>query len=166
MRMTNLGIRVLLDELEMIDVEGKNVCILGIDNWMGVDRLQNWHHYEERINRIKTRFRTVPSNCLTLALAHTPDIIQKLDGLKINVMFSGHTHGGQIRLPFLGPLFSWSSFQRKYNRGLYKYNGAYLYVNAGVGTDSFLSVRLFCPPEISLIKICGSRSGKKHKFSA
>ncbi|MBI4335526.1 MAG: metallophosphoesterase [Candidatus Omnitrophica bacterium] len=155
-RMTGKEIRILSDGLEVIAVGSHKVHIVGLDVMIGVDRLQNWHRYKDRIDRIKGLLSAIPRGDLTIVLSHAPDIIEKLRGLKIDVMFTGHTHGGQIRLPFFGPLIAWSPFQRKYNRGLYEYNGGWLHVNPGLGTSRFTPVRFNCPPEISLVRIEGA----------
>ena len=48
-------------------------------------------------------------------------------------MLSGHNHGGQIRLPFVGPVFMPSRYSRRFDRGFFRQNGTLLYVNEGVG---------------------------------
>lgn len=149
------GIKVLSDELRVIDVGPRKVYIAGLDDFLGSDRLQNWHRHEDRLERIRALLKNIPDDSLKLVLVHGPDVIEKLQGLGIDVMFAGHTHGGQIRIPFLGPLFIWSAFQRKYNHGLYKYNGIYLNINSGLGTSPCTPIRICCPPEISLISIKG-----------
>ena len=58
-------------------------------------------------------------------MSHIPDLLKELGNIKINLALSGHTHGGQIRFPSIGPLVALSSFQRAYNKGLYNYHGYY-----------------------------------------
>jgi predicted MPP superfamily phosphohydrolase len=69
----------------------------------------------------------------------------------IDLMLSGHSHGGQIRLPFLGPLIL-PPMGKKYPEGLYKFGHMQLYVNRGVGTVG-LPFRLNCPPELTHITL-------------
>lgn len=83
-----------------------------------------------------------------ILLCHEPDLVDQysLDG-RIDLQLSGHTHGGQIRLPGLGALIL-PYLGRKYDQGLYNVNGMLLYTNRGLGVISE-PVRFNCPPEIS-----------------
>lgn len=83
-----------------------------------------------------------------ILLCHEPDLADRysLDG-RINVQLSGHTHGGQIRLPGVGALIL-PFLGRKYDLGLYNVNDMLLYTNRGLGVISE-PVRYNCPPEIS-----------------
>jgi predicted MPP superfamily phosphohydrolase len=69
----------------------------------------------------------------------------------IDLILTGHTHGGQIRLPFYGPLATMTSIGKKYVSGLHRVGTTSLYVSRGVGT-SVLPIRLFCPPEITVFQ--------------
>ena len=66
-------------------------------------------------------------------------------------MLGGHSHGGQIKLPFFGPLIL-PPMAEKYSEGLYRLNHMQLYVNRGIGTVG-LPFRLNCPPEITVITL-------------
>jgi predicted MPP superfamily phosphohydrolase len=83
-----------------------------------------------------------------ILLCHEPDLADQysLEG-RIDVQLSGHTHGGQIRLPGIGALVL-PYLGRKYDQGLYNINGMLLYTNRGLGVISE-PVRFNCPPEIS-----------------
>jgi uncharacterized protein len=67
------------------------------------------------------------------------------------LQLSGHTHGGQIRLPFLPPLYL-PELAKKYVWGLYRVGKLTLYTNPGIGTVE-VPVRLNCPPEITLLTV-------------
>jgi len=85
-------------------------------------------------------------------LCHAPDYADKLltfsAGPSVAFMLSGHTHGGQVRLPLMMPLFL-PPLGRKYVEGWYRIGATQLYVNRGLGTVGF-PVRFACPPEITL----------------
>ena len=66
-------------------------------------------------------------------------------------MLSGHSHGGQVRLPVLGPMVL-PPLGRKYVAGLFQFGRMQLYVNRGIGTVG-VPMRLNCPPEITLISL-------------
>ncbi len=90
-----------------------------------------------------------------LLLCHAPDfadtVLAHRRGPLVNLMLSGHTHGGQIRLPLLGPLILPSGGQ-KYVEGYFRFGAMQLYVNRGIGTVG-LPLRLNCPPEITLFTL-------------
>jgi uncharacterized protein len=69
----------------------------------------------------------------------------------IDLMLSGHSHGGQVRLPFLGPLIL-PPMGKKYVEGLFQFGHMQLYVNRGLGTVG-LPFRLNCPPELTHITL-------------
>ena len=90
-----------------------------------------------------------------LLMAHAPDYADHVRihprGPLVDLMLSGHSHGGQIRLPFLGPLIL-PPMGMKYPEGYYRFNQMQLYVNRGIGTVG-LPFRLNCPPEITVITL-------------
>ena len=87
-----------------------------------------------------------------ILLAHEPDFADHAVGRQIDLVFSGHTHGGQIRLPFLPPLLL-PEMGTKYVEGLFRLrDGMQLHVNRGIGAVN-LPFRFRCPPEISVITL-------------
>lgn len=92
----------------------------------------------------------VPPNAPTILLAHEPDYADTaaLTG-RIGLQLSGHSHGGQVRLPGKGALVL-PYLGENYDQGLYRVNDMHLYVNRGVGLVAPY-VRLNCPPEITLL---------------
>jgi len=98
----------------------------------------------------------VPRNYFIVLIAHSPQIIDKAKG-KVGIILSGHTHGGQIVIPFYGPVMvPLPREYRRYVSGLYVIGDTYMYVTRGIGT-SIYPIRMFCPPEITLIKLHSSR---------
>jgi predicted MPP superfamily phosphohydrolase len=88
-----------------------------------------------------------------LLLAHEPDIADISSRYPISAQFSGHSHGGQVRLPFYGPLVT-QKMATKYVDGLYYVGESRmpLYVNRGIGTTK-VPVRFFCRPEITVFNL-------------
>ena len=94
-----------------------------------------------------------------LLMCHAPDyadgFLAQPRGHLIDVMFSGHSHGGQVRVPFLGPIIL-PFGGKKYVTGLYRFDrmrgGLQLYVNRGIGAVG-VPFRLNCPPEITLFTL-------------
>ena len=97
----------------------------------------------------------VPAEGVRLLLWHEPDRAEEAAQAGADLMLSGHTHGGQVRLPFAGPLVL-PPQGRRYPAGLYEIGGMPLYVTRGIGMLPPL-VRLNCPPEITLLTL--RRSG-------
>ena len=88
-------------------------------------------------------------------MCHAPDYADDLlahpAGMSVDLMLSGHTHGGQIRLPLVGAL-QLPDMGKKYVEGWFKLGRMQLYVNRGIGTVG-VPFRLDCPPEISLFTL-------------
>ncbi len=86
---------------------------------------------------------------IRVLLAHSPQIIDRAKG-NTDFVLSGHTHGGQIVLPLVGPIFvPLPKKFRNYVSGLYKVGNTTMYVSKGIGT-SILPIRFNCPPEIAV----------------
>jgi len=88
-----------------------------------------------------------PGSSPLLVLSHTPDNIYALKDLGAAAVFSGHTHGGQMRVPVIGAIIIPSSYGRRFDLGHFNVGGAHLYVSAGVGADQ-PPLRIYCPPEL------------------
>jgi len=88
-------------------------------------------------------------------LCHAPDyadtLLEQESGSSVGLMLSGHTHGGQVRLPFLGAL-ELPELGKKYVEGMFRLGAMQLYVNRGIGTIG-LPFRLNCPPEITMFTL-------------
>jgi len=97
----------------------------------------------------------LPKNGFKILLTHSPEIIKKYPKDKFDnfdLILCGHVHGGQVRLPLIGPLLIPSHCPRKYNSGLHKIRKNYILINRGIGTCP-LTIRFFCRPEISVIRL-------------
>jgi predicted MPP superfamily phosphohydrolase len=90
----------------------------------------------------------------TLVLSHTPDNVYALAEQGATAVFAGHTHGGQMRVPWLGPLIVPSRYGRRFDRGHFDVEGTHLYVSAGVGADA-PPLRLWCPPDLVVVDLVG-----------
>ncbi len=87
-----------------------------------------------------------------ILMTHEPDFADHAIGRQIDLMLSGHTHGGQILFPFLPPCF-FRRWERNMCMGLFKLqDGMQLYVNRGIGAVT-LPFRFRCPPEITAITL-------------
>ncbi|HEX9198436.1 MAG TPA: metallophosphoesterase, partial [Acidobacteriaceae bacterium] len=82
---------------------------------------------------------------------YADDVLAHPRGHLVDFMISGHSHGGQVRLPFIGPVIL-PFGGRKYVEGLFRLDRMQLYVNRGIGAVG-LPIRLNCPPEITLFTL-------------
>jgi hypothetical protein len=94
--------------------------------------------------------RSVPSGVATIALMHSPSLFDRV-APRVSVAFAGHTHGGQVRVPFLPPLWV-PPGSGTYVSGSYERNGTPLYVSRGIGT-SVLPIRFACRPELPVVTV-------------
>jgi predicted MPP superfamily phosphohydrolase len=134
------GIVELRNKVHPIERDSEFIYIAGIDDQMtGHDQL----------NKV---IDVLPENEVpVILLAHAPDFADTSSKSgKFDLQLSGHTHGGQIRLPFFGPLYL-PRLGRKYPSGEYKVGNMVLYTNRGLGT-SWFKLRYNCPPEIAVFE--------------
>jgi predicted MPP superfamily phosphohydrolase len=111
-------------------------------HWADTSMLEHWQ---------RSRDPSQPA----ILLAHHPDIV--LDALRAggalpDIVLAGHTHGGQIRLPLFGPLFTSTTLGRRFDAGFFRVDGVPLYITAGVGT-SIVPARFLTPPEVVLLEL-------------
>jgi predicted MPP superfamily phosphohydrolase len=140
------GITVLRNASLPIERPGGRFWLAGIDDPV-------WGHPYPEV-AIPPAIRNVPNEPVVL-LCHAPDYADDLlaqpVGQTISLMLSGHTHGGQVRLPILGAL-ELPSLGKKYVEGLFRLGAMQLYVNRGIGTIG-LPFRFNCPPEITMFTL-------------
>jgi len=148
------GVEMLVNESLKFRVTTTNYHQLekrkNTDNYIYVVGLDD--NYTWNDNFFKA-MNNVPLESPIILLAHAPHIVEKVNTQGINLVLSGHTHGGQIVFPFLSPLHlnPVCNARKKFVSGLYLDEGTKLYVNRGIGT-AVLPIRLFCKPEITLFQ--------------
>lgn len=100
---------------------------------------------------------SVPLDKFTLLLYHSPDLMPDASQVDIDLYLCGHTHGGQIRLPFFGAVVTSSLYGKRYEMGRYIENGTTLYVSRGLGLEGKGAprMRFLCPPEVGLFELRG-----------
>jgi predicted MPP superfamily phosphohydrolase len=133
-----LGIRMLLNECDVIERSGERIYLAGIDDA---------HFY--RVDNIEKAGAAIPSDEFSILLSHTPEIHRQAAHAGFNLMLSGHTHGGQLCLPGSIPITLDSVLPRRMGSGSWRYGNMLGYTSAGAGS-SIVSVRLNCPPEITV----------------
>ncbi len=103
----------------------------------------------------RTALKTAPPGAFTLFLYHTPDLAPEPELQDADLYLAGHTHGGQVCLPFYGALVTMSKYGKAYESGLYRIGTCALYVCRGLGMegDPAPRVRFCCRPEVALIEL-------------
>jgi uncharacterized protein len=142
-----LGVIVLQDEITSLHINGQTVRLLGLDKRYPFSRDQ------DAFARMITQ---VPNDGVNILLYHTPDLMPEAAASgKIDLYLAGHTHGGQIRLPFYGAIFTSSLYYKKYEAGFYHEGRTTLYVNRGLGLEGGPAprIRFLCPPEVASISL-------------
>lgn len=96
-----------------------------------------------------------PTSAYDIFLFHYSTLVYKADKAGLDLYLAGHTHGGQVRLPFYGALITLSMLGKRFEAGRYQVGGTTLYVNRGLGLagDSAPRVRFLCRPEIAVLDI-------------
>tara|TARA_B100000609_G_scaffold189243_1_gene176084 strand:+ start:13012 stop:13908 length:897 start_codon:yes stop_codon:yes gene_type:complete len=89
---------------------------------------------------------------VAIVLSHHPDFAENIKDPRVGLVLSGHTHGGQILLPLVGPPYVPSAFGRKYLHGLVQAPQTQVYISRGVGVVG-VPMRLYCQPEIDLLTL-------------
>jgi predicted MPP superfamily phosphohydrolase len=135
----SVGIPVLRNASQTVRINGKPLAIVGLgDLWTeGVDMTQ--------------AFRNVDS-AFSIVLMHNPDSFEHWPREGSQLILAGHTHGGQVNIPFFGPPIVPSRYGQKYAHGLFVRGQTHMYVNSGVGMIP-PAVRFNCPPEIALFHL-------------
>jgi uncharacterized protein len=88
-----------------------------------------------------------------ILLAHSPDIITTASIREVPVVLCGHTHGGQVVIPFYGPPITHTRTGKRFASGWSEMKGTRMYTNRGIG--SHMSLRFLCPPEIASFTLKG-----------
>ncbi len=132
------GPRVLLNEWTSVVRDGATLVVAGLD-----DRFA-------RRDDLDRALSGRPPGAPTLLLSHYPDFFEPAAEQGVELVLSGHTHGGQIGLPLVGERFNIATLARQRARGLFRDGRSQLYVNAGLGTTG-PPMRLGVPPEIALL---------------
>ena len=136
-----LGVSMLVNRSLALRHGGATIWLVGLDDphYYGCDDLPG-------------ALQGVPEEAFKVLLVHTPELVAEAETHGIDLYLCGHTHGGQICTPFLGPVIWGANCPRRYARGAWRHQRMQGYTSAGVGV-SVVPVRFFCPPEIVVIEL-------------
>ncbi len=146
------GWRDLVNVKASLPVAGLRIELAGVDDsHIGLDR------YDAVAGPVD------PAADLALGVLHSPEprVLDRFAADGYRLMLAGHTHGGQLRVPFYGALVTNCGLDRARARGLSRWGAgtdpAWLHVSAGLGTSPYTPVRFACPPEATLLTLVATR---------
>jgi len=148
-----LPITVLEGARRELEIDGHRLCLVGVGCNSDLTRDGA---------ALRAALAGAADDRYTILLYHMPDLMEAASAAGVNLYLAGHTHGGQLRLPFYGALVTASQLGKRYEMGAYRLGRTCLYVARGVGLEGMGAPRgrFLCPPEIVHIRLeSQARSG-------
>ena len=136
----------LEQETHTINVRGQEITLVGV---------ACSHRQETDVARLDRAMDHVSPDAFTVLLYHSPDLIAEASDRGIDLYLGGHTHGGQLRLPFFGAIVTGSAYGKQYERGLFQYDDTTMYITQGIGFEGggMPRARFLCRPEIVSLEL-------------
>lgn len=150
-QMVLAGVIILSDEETTITYNGASFRLVGLED---PDFAANNYHYESK-DVIDTKLKAMPNKNedYTILLSHRPELLDVYAKHNIDLVFSGHAHGGQFRLPFIGGLVAPNQgFFPKYTKGVYEKIETKMIVSRGLG-NSIIPLRINNRPELVIVTL-------------
>jgi uncharacterized protein len=140
-------IRVLRNSHFALHTDHAQLWLLGVDDlWWGADDLE-------------AVVQHIPSHDPKILLCHNPMGIRMAAEHHIDLVLSGHTHGGQVRLPLVGAIYGNPRLGKRFIQGWNRLDGTQIYVSRGIG-KVLLPLRVGCPSEIACLRLRSGTSAK------
>lgn len=138
------GIKILNNDSEIIKINNQEITLLGMKDISFI----NSGNKQKQFSSILSNLKNESNDNLTILLSHRPELIDIYANHNIDLVFTGHAHGGQIRLPFIGGLLSpGQGLLPKYTSGIYEKDNTKMIVSRGLG-NSLFPFRIFNRPEL------------------
>lgn len=140
--MRESGITFLRNQAVLLKYGGDSLYLVGLED--------NFLHHDDYFKAASA----VPDGADRIVLGHAPAVAETFDPTGVDLVLAGHLHGGQIILPFYGPLSrrgDCSYATQMYTAGLYRINGVPVYSNRGIGT-TLVPLRFLARPEIAVFQ--------------
>jgi predicted MPP superfamily phosphohydrolase len=130
-----VGIRVLRNASSRVDFRGESLWLIGVDE------------YSYGQSDLSKALKGVPESVPRVLLAHNPEIIGQAARRGIDFVAAGHTHGGQVKLPYLKSLNTITQPTQEFLEGFVTAGKTQMYISRGLG-KVVVPVRIKCPPEL------------------
>jgi uncharacterized protein len=149
-QLIELGVTVLDNESVIVKRGDGQISITGL---MDPNFLLSNNQSTNVINDTLRLLKDKETSDFNILLSHRPELIDIYENEKYDLVFSGHAHGGQFRLPILGGFYAPNQgFNPKYTSGLYNKNDTTMIVSRGLG-NSVIPIRLFNRPELIVVTL-------------
>jgi predicted MPP superfamily phosphohydrolase len=139
--MAHHGIRLLVNEHLTLSRDGAQLHIAGVND----------ASYTEKAD-LAAALNGVPDGSEVILLSHAPAIMRDPLAQRASLVLSGHTHGGQVVLPGIGPIYVPSRLGRRYSSGLFRIGRTQLFITRGLG-EVVPPLRINCPPEMAVLTL-------------
>ncbi len=159
----DMGVTVLRDQYVLLSRGEAQIALAGIDDPYFVSDNSLLSADGAEVARVKIRALELPEHTFTVLLSHRPEIFDVYAELGLNLVLSGHAHGGQVRLPLIGGLIApHQGLFPQYDAGLFTEGKTEMYVSRGLG-NSVLPLRINDRPEAALLRLTGgTKEGINH----
>jgi predicted MPP superfamily phosphohydrolase len=140
-RLGSYKVKLLVNKSVPLEVDGQKISLIGLDD------------VEYGQPDIDVAMKDVPPDAKKILMVHNPDATPLAETRGIDLVLAGHTHAGQVRLPFLGPVPNLPiTIGQQFDKGYFPFGQTRLFITPGVG-ESGTRARFFDPPEISFVTI-------------
>ncbi|MBQ9840333.1 MAG: metallophosphoesterase [Erysipelotrichaceae bacterium] len=147
--MKALGVHVLEDERVEVKKENDVISLIGVDD----PSFQTDYLFGDDVTVMSTKLEQLKNEQYTILLSHRPELFDVYVKYDMDVVFSGHAHGGQFRLPFIGGLVAPNQgLFPKYDAGLFVEDNTHMIVSKGIG-NSIIPMRFNNRPEVIVITL-------------
>lgn len=142
-----LKVNILDNQITTININNQSLTILGVADPNFTPQTYS-AGAAQTISTELTNLISPNDNNYKILLSHRPELFETYVNKKIDLIFTGHAHGGQIRIPFIGALHAPNQgFFPKYTSGIFKNNNSTMIVSRGIGTST-IPFRINCRPEL------------------
>lgn len=143
------GVEVLHDKEVLLQRDGEHISLAGLDDPSFASK-HNGIRYSNLTNRIKELYT---EDSFQILLSHRPELFQTYVDAEVDLAFSGHAHGGQFRIPFIGGILAPNQgFFPEYDEGLFTENQTSMVVSRGIG-NSLFPFRFNNRPEVVVVEL-------------
>lgn len=145
-KLTKIGVHVLSGDGKSININ-KNITIYGVDDYFDEEA------FNTQIQEVKTK---VNPNQYNILLSHRPELVDVYQNCNMDIVISGHAHGGQVRIPIVAPNGLYAPHQGsnpKYTNGLHEFDNWLLLISRGLDKRSTKYPRILNRPELIILDI-------------
>ena len=155
------GIKILNNKIEILEIDGEKINLIGLQDPATLYKDEEYSNIEGTnknraqvvLNDLFLEITDENKNNFTLLLSHRPEYFELYDKYNIDLVLTGHTHGGIAKLPIVKGIYAHpQGWMPKYSYGIYESNDLKMIINGGIGYSKLL-IRIFNPPEICTITL-------------